>query len=81
MKTSSLIPYIPITIVVDFLMKPMEISYVDDSTGVPRLVTKPNPAYWVSDIAMDRAHKIRRENDSALAEAKKKLLERPTSGR
>jgi len=79
MKTSSLIPYIPITHVFDFLLFEKEVSVVDNSTGVPRMVTKPNPRYWVSDMAMERAKKILKENDAAIAEAMKNVKARKSA--
>ena len=45
-------------------MRPREVTEVVKSDSGPKLVTVPTPGYWVSDDAMDRAHRIMAEKDA-----------------
>lgn len=59
-------PYMSAAFVTEFLLQPREIQRVTPTPEGPKLVATPNPKHWVSDDAMDRAHRIITEKDAAL---------------
>jgi len=63
-------PYMSAAFVTEFLLQPREIQRVTPTPEGPKLVATPNPKHWVSDDAMDRAHRIITEKDVALRAAR-----------
>lgn len=58
------IPYMSAAFCTEFLLRPREVQKVLQTESGPKLATVPNPYYWVSDDAMDRAHRIMAEKDA-----------------
>ena len=64
MSITDSIPFMSAGYVTEFLLQPREIQRVQQTEAGPKLVMVPNPRHWVSDDAMDRAHRILNEKDA-----------------
>ena len=64
MSITDSIPYMSTAFATEFLLQPREIQRVQQTEAGPKLVMVPNPRHWVSEDAMDRAHRILAEKDA-----------------
>ena len=64
MSITDSIPYMSTAFATEFLLQPREIQRVQQTEAGPKLVMVPNPRHWVSEDALDRAHRILAENDA-----------------
>lgn len=69
MRITEQIPFLPMAVVTDFMLRPKERMDVVEVDGKPTVKMAPNQDYWVSDAAIERARRIFAEKDAALKEA------------
>ena len=74
MRITDQIPFLPMAVVTDFLLRPKERMDVVEVDGKPSVKMVPNPAYWVSDAAIERARRVFTEKDAALKEVMRNPL-------